>query len=299
MSGRITCQQIEDRKEQIKNNQNDMNTLLSASTLGLSKFFYKDDPSTKNNEVYNILSTAYNKVKDTVSVNSCQNVSDVYQGNIFIQPSSCYTAINKNCWNNITNKPDVACLTEAYKILDFYSNKPITQTNINNQTAECEINSILGVLTKQEQSIDNLALMKLIREESIHNSSSDNTCNEISTDVTTQTYIRSFLDCLNDTIVNQNNIIENGCYPGISSQLNSNKDINKCLIQSGIFNKTAINNSIDNNGQTIPITILNTSTTPPPTTSNNNIITYVIIGIIVIVLIIVIYFATKPTEPVI
>jgi hypothetical protein len=243
MSGKLTCEKVAKQKEQQKSSQKTLDTLDSVSTLGFNKVF---DTGTsiqlpKDDRAVNILTNNLKKIKETIANNFCQNIQDVSQKNEYIQPSSCYTAINKNCEDIFTGIPDKVCLQEGYKFLDQYSYQPIEQSNINKQRADCEINSIIGVLTEEEQNLDNLALIKLLQEKSNKFSDNDNSCSEISSDITEDKYIRAFLECSNKTAVKQQNIIKEDCFPLVTSQTNFNQDIKKCLNNLGIINNNKIN----------------------------------------------------------
>ena len=238
MSGIEFCQAIEDQKEKLKNNKKAMSTITSFATQGLNRLWEKDEKD-DDNEVYNFIKNSYNKVKDTISVNYCSNLIGSTQTNIYKQNPNCFVAIQKICYNDKTKKYDETCLDKLYKIIDVYNNTPIQQTNIDSKLAECNINSVLGILTQQDQTLENLAIIKLIQEQQDKNKkSTSDSCSEISSDVTKEQYIRSFLECTNNNITNQTNIINSECHPGISSQINVNKSIDRCIVESNIANKS-------------------------------------------------------------
>lgn len=235
-SGQITCSKIQQMKENQKKSQKLLDTMTSISTLGMNQVFDTglDIKLPKDDRAVNILKNNYKKIKETISNNLCQNIQDVSQSNEYIQPSLCYTAINKNCEDMMTGKVDEECLRQGYKFVDKYSNKFITMDNRNNQRAQCEINSIIGVLSEEEQNLENLALIKLLQEKYQKAKNDGDECSEISSDITDNQYIASFLSCANKSYVKQQNII-NDCLPAIDSQKNINIDIKKCLNESGIY----------------------------------------------------------------
>lgn len=234
MSGKLTCEKVAAQKEKQKTNQKTLDTLNNIATLGIANVDLPTD-----DRAINILSNNIKKIKETIVNNLCQNIQDVNQKNIFIQPASCYRAINQNCTED--GVPNIDCVRFGYNFLDKYSNKPVTQDNRNKQKADCEINSIIGVLTEEEQNIDSLALINLLQERASKTTDANNSCSEISSNVTQDKYIASFLACSNKTAVKQQNIIKEDCSPLITSQQNINQDIKKCLNASGIFNKDIIN----------------------------------------------------------
>ena len=243
MSGRETCVKVQQRKQDIENEQKKADSLENLYTLGFNKVF---DTGRKRLETddraVKILTTNMDKIKQTIVNNFCQNIQDVNQKNVYIQPSSCYRAINEGC--TINGVPDLDCVRSGYKYLDQFSNQKITQDNRNVQKADCEINSIIGVLTEEEQNLDNLALIKVLQDKASSAPDSSDSCSEINSNVTQDKFIASFLGCSNKTSVNQLNIIKDDCIPLITSQRNINNNVQKCLVKSGIFTKEEVKSGI-------------------------------------------------------
>ena len=319
MSGNLTCKSVEQNIENRKSSESAMKTMSSITTFGVSDLL-DNNKSPSSDPVVNIIKNNYRAIKEKISHNNCQNVSTINQQNILIQPSICYTAINETCTNDKTGIPDINCLDMLYSILDSYSNKPITQTNINKLSSICEINSALQVLSEQEQNLENLTAIQLIHDaksKAMEAKPADWTCNEISTNITSEKYTRSLLSCINQTTLDQENIIT-ACTPELSAQVNVNNDIKKCLInvgvigtskqQSGTIIPPTNNTTPPTNYTTMPTnnTTQNTKTTPPnnnTTPANNNItqltgipIIYIILITVVVILIIVIAIP-KPQPP--
>jgi len=240
-SGQATCAKIQKMKEDQKKSQKFLDTMTSIATLGMSNVFDTglNVNLPKDDRAVNILKNNYKKIKETISSNLCENVNDVDQSNEYIQPTVCYTAINKSCEDIMTGNIDEECLKDGYKFVDKYSNKAITMSNKNNQRASCEINSIIGVLSEQEQELENAALIKLLQEKYQKAKSDGNECSEISSDITDKQFIASFLNCSNKSYVKQKNTI-NSCLPAIDAQNNVNIDVKKCLNESGIYHKNKI-----------------------------------------------------------
>jgi hypothetical protein len=242
MSGREFCEAIEDKKQQLKNNKKAISVVTGFATGGLNRLWEKEEGD-EENEVYNFIRNSYNKVKDTISLNYCSNIIGSVQDNIFIQDPSCFKNIQTLCYNDKTKQYNEECLDKLYKLVDISNSTRVNQTNIDTQLAECNINSVLGILTQQEQTLQNLAIIKLIQEEQQKNKkSTSDTCNEINSDITKEQYIRSFLDCTNLNIINQKNLIRSECNPNVSAQINVNRGINRCIVESNIANK--MNNQI-------------------------------------------------------
>jgi hypothetical protein len=310
MSGQGFCLAIEDKKERLKKDKKTMNTVNGFATGGLNRLWEKEEDD-DNNEVYNFIKNSYNKVKDTVSVNYCSNLIGGTQTNIYKQNPNCFKAIQKICYNDKTKKYDETCLDKVYKIIDVYNDTPIEQTNINSQYAECNINSVLGILTQQEQTLENLAIIKLIQEEQEKNKkSTSDSCSDISADVTKEQYIRSFLECTNNNIINQKNMITSECHPGISSQINVNKSIDRCIVESNIANKSKTQvtqrivrlNDIDDSVQNQQNNPTNSSNNPtnssnnptnPPINNQTNLIMIIVIFIGFIIFMVFLFFIFK------
>ena len=218
MSGKKTCDAVVKASEDRKNNAK------AARTM--------DEPAV------NIINNNYSEIKQKISENRCENISNVKQYNIYIQPPTCYEAINKNCTNNKTGIPDTDCLDLLYSILDESSSKQISQTNINKATSVCEINSSLQVLSEKTQSEENLNTIKLLqdaRSKASNKQPESLNCSEINTNITKEKYIRSYLTCSNRSSVDQENLISS-CTPNISIQLNDNNEMKRCLQDLGIMN---------------------------------------------------------------
>jgi len=261
MSGTAFCQAIEDKKQQLKNDKK-MMSVVKGFSLGLNRLWEKEEGDDEN-EVYNFIRNAYNKVKDTISLNYCSNLIGSKQDNIYIQNPSCFKAINKICYNDKSKEYSTECLDKLYNLIDIYNKTRVNQINIDTQLAECNINSVLGILTQQEQTINNLAIIKLIQEEQKKNKkSTSDSCSEISSDITKEQYIRSFLECTNANIANQQNIITAECNPNVTSQINVNRSINRCIVESNLAdrNKSQVTQRI-----VIPFEINN----PPQNQSTN------------------------------
>lgn len=306
MSGQGFCQAIENKKEQLKTDKKAISTAKSFATAGLNRLWDKEEDN--DNEVYNFVKNSYNKVKDTVSINFCSNLIGGIQSNIYKQNPNCFKAIQKICYNDKTNKYDETCLDNLYKTIDIYNNTPIEQTNINTQYAECNINSVLGILTQQEQTLENLAIIKLIQEEQEKNKkSTSDSCSEISSDVTKEQYIRSFIECSNNNIISQKNIITSGCHPGVTSQINVNQSVDKCIVDSNIANKSKtqvtqrivrpidIDNSVPNQQNTLTNPPINNQTNPtnPPIINQTNLMPIIVIFIGFIILMVFLFFIFK------
>ena len=291
MSGIEFCKEIEAKKQKLKTDKKTISVIKEFATAGLNRLWEKKEGD-DDNEVYNFIKSSYQKNKDTVSVNYCSNFIGGSQTNIYEQNPSCLLEIHKKCYNNITKKYDEICLDKLYAMIDDYSRNRSDQTNINIQFAECNINSILGILSQAEQKLENLAIIKLIEEEQQKNKkSTSDSCSELSSDITKNQYIRSFLACTNKNIINQQNIINSECYSGISSQINVNNSIDKCIIESNVASesRTQITKKPDNINNTTPTQ----QNTKPPVDNQTNLISIFVIFIGFIMLMVFLFFIFK------
>ena len=237
MSGKKTCAAVVQASENRKNNAKASRTLDGIATLGISEIGRSDD--TEDEPAVNIINNNYKEIKEKISENRCENISNVKQYNIYVQPPTCYEAINKNCTNNKTGIPDTDCLDLLYSILDESSSKQISQININKATSICEINSSLQVLSEKDQNEENLNTIKLLqdaRSKATNKQPESLNCTEINSNITKEKYIRSYLTCSNRTSVDQENLISS-CTPNISLQLNDNNEMKRCLQDLGIMSE--------------------------------------------------------------
>lgn len=282
MSGISICNDIEDYKERLKTDKKKIQVLKDIATHGFNRLWEKKEDD-ETNEIYNFIKNKYNKVKDTLSINYCDNLIEGKQKNIFIQQPSCFREIQTVCYNDKTNKYDEICLDKMYAIIDNSNAKPIYQTNLNTQLAECNINSVLNLLSKDEQTKQSLAIMKLIQEEQNKNKIKTDSCSDIRSDVTEEQYVKSFLDCSNKYIADQSNIIKSECHPGITSQMNFESGINRCIVDSisgdnskvtqRIVRPNEINNPVSNqrnDGVKEPNITNNTNNPNNPNNPQNN-----------------------------
>ena len=236
MSGRSTCKEIQAIREQ---GRTDREALDLVGDLNLLKKFGANNDS--NNSIVNYLR---NSIENTTRINineKCQNSTNVKQSNVINKNDNCMLAMVQNCKNPFTGVTNLACLDQIEKFLLNLggSNRKIEQSNVNNTRNFCEINSYISALTNQETSLSNIAkLLSLQEAKSLFSSNkADNfNCNDVGVSVTNEQFINVVLNCLNETSVNQNNILnDSSCGAQMTSQLNTNSMLNNCLIDNGIL----------------------------------------------------------------
>jgi hypothetical protein len=305
MSGKDVCKEIASIREQTKNN-NEAATkarefVEDVATLGISSLLRRKPTNKPVYEpAYNFINNNINIIERKLIVNRCANSSDVKQTNTLIQPISCYADIEARCTNN-KGIIDTVCLDLAYKITDEVSNKDIQQINTNKLISVCEINTAIQVLAdkvKSEEDLITLVLLQQAKDKVSNKNPGVFSCNEINTNITKDSYIKSFLECSNKTSVNQSNLINN-CNPAVAFQLNDNNEMKECLLNLGVFTEEEY--KITNPPITSPSTILepittfktNTTNTPINTTpiidNTSYLMNSIIIGGIVFMVFIILY----------
>jgi len=239
MSGRSTCQAIQAIRTQGQTDREAIgivNNMTGGGILGRA-----GASNESNNSIVNFLK---NSITNTTRINieaKCANSTNANQSNVFIGTDNCMIAMYQLCKNPLTGITDMACLDRVTKILEDLrkSNVKVEQTNINTTRNLCEINSYISALSNQETSLSNVAKLLSMQEAKslLSSNKADNlNCNDVNINVTNEQFIKGVLGCLNETSINQNNLIkDDSCGTRMSSQLNSNSMFNNCLIDNGIL----------------------------------------------------------------
>jgi hypothetical protein len=203
----------------------------------ISGFGAKND---SDQAIISVLNNNLKNINQTIIDNKCGNLTTVKQTNEYISNPICYQAKLDFCKGE---KDRVACYAELTK----KESENINQTNLNKTSTECVLNSIIEVLSKQEANIKNLATLESTQSAKglmSENKGKQTNCNEINNNITSENYIEQMLKCHNETVIEQKNII-NDCSPTVSSQLNNNDSLQKCMIKQGLFMKTDLSGAID------------------------------------------------------
>jgi hypothetical protein len=247
MSGRSTCQAIQAIRTQGQTDRAAMDVFNNINPL--TKFG-------ANNEATNTITNFLrNSITNTTRLNieeKCNNSTKINQTNVYNGSDKCMIALYQTCKNPLTGVTDLACLDKITKILEDLrkSNVKAEQTNINTTRTICEINSYIQALSNQETSLSNIAKLLSMQEAKtlLSSNKADNlNCNDVDINVTNEQFISSVLGCLNETSINQNNIInDDSCGARMSNQLNSNSIFNNCLIDNGILVSNTQKASITN-----------------------------------------------------
>ena len=236
MSGRDTCKTIQSIRTQ---GQTDREAIGVFNNLNPLNKFGANNEST--NSIVNYLRNSITNTTRVAIEEKCKNATNINQKNVYIGTDKCMIALYTLCQNPLTGITDLACLDKTTKILEDLrkSNVKAEQTNVNITRNICEINSYIQALSNQETSLSNIAKLLSMQEAKslLSSNKSDNlNCNDVDINVTNEQFISAVLSCLNETSINQNNIIsDDSCGARMSSQLNSNSVFNNCLIDNGIL----------------------------------------------------------------
>lgn len=248
MSGQSSCNAIAAIREQGKTDRaavdaiGNLNPITAIGNAVGSK-------NQSDNAVVNLIRQNIRSIQETMVKNNCSNISSLKQENIYRENPICFTSLIETCKNSKTGQTDLACLAEVRKILA--ERTPVTQENKNKTTAICEINSAIQAIASQEASTQNAAMLQSMQEAKglmSGNKSDSLNCNEINTDISNEQYLKVLLECMQETSVSQSNIIE-GCHPKVSSQINSNEDMKKCLLSAGVLMSSAQSSAVANDSK--------------------------------------------------
>jgi hypothetical protein len=293
MSGQSTCNAIAAIRENGKTNQQALDTLSNFSPGGVVKAYGAQNKS--DNAVVNLIRQNLNIIQKTIVDNRCDNISSITQSNVY-EDSGCWNSLLRLCRNDVTGAPDIACIKEVRTLLDRSGRAPITQQNKNSTMANCEINSAIQALARQEASLMNTALLESMQEAKgllSGNQTSNLNCNEINTNITSDQYISVLLKCMNETSVNQSNRID-ACNPNIIAQINDNNDMKKCLMNAGIISSTSQSSNVVSDSS---LKNSQTAIGLDPAASLASLLPIIIIVVIVIIGVLVVpqLFNKKPT----
>jgi hypothetical protein len=170
--------------------------------------------------------------------------------------------------------------------LDKLRGASIEQTNMNEASQDCIINSIIQVIAKQEATLDNAATLESTQKANSFMSSNDAknlNCNEVTNNITSKQYLTQLLKCYNETAIKQSNIIKSDCNPNLKSQINKNNTVQKCMITSGVLLSTDQSAAIKNVS-----TLKNDQTADAFGSSKDSLIFLIAAGLIAIIVVVVV-----------
>ncbi len=246
MSGQSTCNDIAKIKENGKTTRAAIDAFGNAINPIGSLIGGLSSKNQSDNAVINLIRQNVSSIQKTMVKNNCNNISSLKQENIYRENPVCFTSLIETCKNYKTGETNLDCLKEVRQFLK--DRPPITQENRNKVQAMCEINSAIQAIASQEASAQNAALLESMQEAKglMSNNKSDAlNCNEVNTNISNEQYLEVLLDCMQETSVAQSNVIE-GCHPNVTSQINTNDDMKKCLLSAGVIQQTSQSASAKN-----------------------------------------------------
>lgn len=215
ITARDACNKISSRAQEIEAELGGAADIITSALAFLSPQNYKSGDNTTDNVMRNIINTNLSSCDITKIENDCRNNTAVAQANILD---------NSGCKFCETNRCSVTDLTQT-------NNAEISQT--------CTIQSAIETLTKKTNSIDSQALAQVLQKAdgllSGSNTFSNENCNIVSTDMSSQDYLSKKSTCANELAVDQSNTIKFCGDIARTVQENSFKAFQTC---TGITNVT-------------------------------------------------------------
>jgi len=239
--GQSVCKEIAAIREREKTNRSAMDSITSVARpitqitgpCGLGSCNNSD------NSVIGSVRQNFKLIQDAMIKNNCSNISSLLQENVDNQPNSCFTDLYNTCRNTVTGETNLECLK---LVRDMIINRPpVKQSNRNNATSLCEINSAIEIIAGQEATAQNAAILSAMQEAKgllSGNTSEGFNCNDVDQSVTSEQYLKVLLGCFQETAVKQSNRIT-GCHPVVVEQTNDNTDLKNCLLAAGVLMRSS------------------------------------------------------------
>jgi hypothetical protein len=216
MNAAQACQKISTRADEIKAQMDGYAKVAQNANpfAFLNPQSYKGGDNTSDNMMRNILNTNISTEENTKIQNTCNNSSVGSQIN---------SLDNSNC---------PACQTHP-ELCTFHN---ITQSNSATSNQSCLLQATTSALLQKSSSIDAQALAKALQKSqdalSGNNSSSNQQCNVVNTNMTAKQYLEQITKCANQNSLDQNNTIKACGQVFDVIQKNSMDNIQKCVISS-------------------------------------------------------------------
>lgn len=216
------CKKISSKADEIKAHYGGVSNILQ-NMPGFALFNpnnYKAGDNTTDNMMRNIINTNLSKCEIEKINNTCDNTTSVYQSNS-IDVSDCDYCKNNPC--------------------PIIGNR---QKNVSKAQQTCVIQTSIKALSDKKNSIDAQALAKVFQEAegllSGSNTTKTENCNIIDQDLSSQNYLETKNECLNNLTSTQINKIK-GCGPVIDNiQENESIKIQECMLGTKIEKKNIV-----------------------------------------------------------
>lgn len=188
----------------------------------------KKDEMTVNVTNMNLSMEDMTKIHD-----ECKNDMSSDQINKIVQSSDCIKEYAALCGILSDDKSKQECIKSMPKI------ENINQSNVLKSQMSCVINKVVDKLSQQSPTVENVAKMIAIQEQSglmNNNESITSNCNEINQNVSSKNFLESVANCINKVSAKQKNVLK-ACGASNITQSNTADMIGDCLVKSGITTK--------------------------------------------------------------
>ncbi len=201
----------------------------------------------------------------------CKNEMSSNQVNKIVQSHECIREYAALCGILSDDKNKQECIKSMPKI------ENINQSNVLKNRISCMINKVVDKLSQQSPTVENVAKMIAIQEQSglmNKNESITSNCNEVNQNVSSKNFLESVANCINKVSGKQKNALK-VCGASNITQSNTADMIGDCLVKSGITTK----NIADPSNKTK----LESETTQKSKNAVMFIIIFIIIGIVAVI----------------
>lgn len=220
----------------------------ASNISSLSSFFQSLNPFRSStdirNEVRNNLSVDLTENEVIDIQNSCKNSSNLDQINQLSIKPECTSLAATVC--AVGNDP-VKRGECAQNITSFQN---ISQINKTKLEQNCMIDSLINKISKKEADVNNLSAILALQNAKgpmATNNVNNAICNNLNTSLTTDTFLKSFNSCVNDTSNKQQNLI-NACGSKNITQANFYESVTDCLAKNGVVtNSELIGKTVNEN----------------------------------------------------
>lgn len=162
----------------------------------------------------------------------CRNETAVEQVNKISQSPECIREYGTLCSMLSSDAAKLDCIRQS-KI------ENITQSNALKSQSKCVINKVIDTLTQQSPTVENVAKLIAVQEQSglmNKNESITNNCNEVNQNISSTNFLENVTNCINKVSAKQKNALK-VCGASNITQSNMADMIGDCLMKSGITTK--------------------------------------------------------------
>jgi hypothetical protein len=181
--------------------------------------------------------------KDILNIsNSCSNIATGSQTNVINQDAKCIEAAYAVCKRK-DDTFDYKCIENQKSAVEL---KKITQSNVADIKVSCQMNNLIKKISSKTATIDNAAAVVAAQKASGIGSqatANTNNCNEVRTDMSSQTYTNLIMSCANEIANKQLNSF-NACNGNGVDQSNNADLMNSCLASNNIFSENIMSSIV-------------------------------------------------------